>query len=110
MPPTWQSIKAFKYSACLKVPGHTQAGKVLGIIIHITAGAVPGVLVSGHGPFAWGKSGQDAVHNAVVMEEVSMMAFNTLQLNPTCQSIDQVLLDKHYLRKHGSNAYYGQKT
>lgn len=72
--------------------------------------AVPGVLVSGHGPFTWGKSGQDAVHNAVVMEEVSMMAFNTLQLNPTCQSIDQVLLDKHYRRKHGSNAYYGQKT
>lgn len=72
--------------------------------------AVPGVLISGHGPFAWGKNGQDAVHNAVVMEEIAMMAMNTLQLNPSCQSIDQVLLDKHYLRKHGSNAYYGQQN
>lgn len=72
--------------------------------------AVPGVLVSGHGPFAWGGNAHDAVHNAVVLEEVAMMASNTLQLNPNCQEIDQVLLDKHYLRKHGSEAYYGQKS
>lgn len=71
--------------------------------------AIPGVLISGHGPFAWGQTGQDAVHNAVVMEEIAMMAMNTLQLNPTCQPLKQVLLDKHYFRKHGSNAYYGQK-
>ena len=70
--------------------------------------AVPGVLVSGHGPFAWGKDAHDAVHNAVVMEEVAMMAFQTLQLNPSIKGISQTLLDKHYLRKHGSNAYYGQ--
>lgn len=70
--------------------------------------AVPGVLVSGHGPFAWGKDAHDAVHNAVVMEEVAMMALQTLQLNPNCRPIDQGLLDKHYLRKHGTNAYYGQ--
>ena len=70
--------------------------------------AVPGVLVSGHGPFAWGKDAHDAVHNAVVMEEVAMMAFQTLQLNPLIEGISQNLLDKHYLRKHGSNAYYGQ--
>lgn len=70
--------------------------------------AVPGVLVSGHGPFAWGKGGKDAVHNAVVLEELAMMAMNTLQLNTACQSLNQVLLDKHYFRKHGSNAYYGQ--
>ena len=70
--------------------------------------AVPGVLVSGHGPFAWGKNAQDAVHNAVVQEECAMMAFQTLQLTPDCPPIDQVLLDKHYLRKHGKNAYYGQ--
>ena len=70
--------------------------------------AVPGVLVSGHGPFAWGKNAHDAVHNAVVLEEVAMMAFQTLQLTPDCPPIDQVLLDKHYLRKHGKNAYYGQ--
>jgi L-ribulose-5-phosphate 4-epimerase len=70
--------------------------------------AVPGVLVSGHGPFAWGKDAHDAVHNAVVMEEVAMMALQTLRLNPTCRPIAQVLLDKHYLRKHGTDAYYGQ--
>lgn len=70
--------------------------------------AVPGVLVSGHGPFAWGKGGKDAVHNAVVLEELAMMAMNTLQLNTGCQSLNQVLLDRHYFRKHGSNAYYGQ--
>jgi len=75
----------------------------------IDPSAVPGVLVSGHGPFAWGKSAHDAVHNAVVMEEVAMMGLNTLQLNPTCKPLEQVLLDKHYFRKHGSNAYYGQK-
>jgi len=74
----------------------------------IDPAAVPGVLVSGHGPFSWGKDAHDAVHNAVVMEEVAMMALNTLALNPGCQPIEQVLLDKHYLRKHGSNAYYGQ--
>jgi L-ribulose-5-phosphate 4-epimerase len=71
--------------------------------------AVPGVLVSGHGPFAWGKDPHDAVHNAVVMEEVAMMAFQTKQLNPAIKGISQTLLDKHYLRKHGSNAYYGQE-
>jgi L-ribulose-5-phosphate 4-epimerase len=74
----------------------------------IDPAAVPGVLVSGHGPFAWGRDARDAVHNAVVMEEVAMMALQTLQLNPACRPIDQVLLDKHYLRKHGTNAYYGQ--
>ena len=70
--------------------------------------AVPGVLVSGHGPFAWGRNAEDAVHNAVVMEEVAMMALQTLQLNPAAMPIDQMLLDKHYLRKHGTDAYYGQ--
>ena len=74
----------------------------------IDPAAVPGALVSGHGPFAWGKNAHDAVHNAVVQEEVAMMAFQTLQLAPGCPPIDQVLLDKHYLRKHGTNAYYGQ--
>ncbi|MBP2628081.1 MAG: L-ribulose-5-phosphate 4-epimerase [Firmicutes bacterium] len=87
-------------------------GKIIIETFHerfIDPSAVPGVLVSGHGPFAWGKSGQEAVHNAVVMEEVAMMAMNTLQFNPNSQSLEQVLLDKHYFRKHGSNAYYGQK-
>ena len=69
---------------------------------------VPGVLVNNHGPFSWGTSADNAVHNAVVMEEVAKMAFRTLVLNPGTQ-MDQFLLDKHFLRKHGSNAYYGQK-
>jgi L-ribulose-5-phosphate 4-epimerase len=69
---------------------------------------IPGVLVNNHGPFAWGKSAGDAVHNAVVMEEVAKMTFRSLYLNPKT-SMDQTLLDKHYLRKHGKNAYYGQK-
>jgi L-ribulose-5-phosphate 4-epimerase len=69
---------------------------------------VPGVLVHGHGPFAWGKDPANAVHNAVVLEEVAKMAARTSMLNPNAQPISQSLLDRHYLRKHGVNAYYGQ--
>ena len=74
----------------------------------IDSASVPGVLVAGHGPFTWGTSAADAVHNAVVLEECAMMAFHTRMLSPGLPSLDQVLLDKHYLRKHGRNAYYGQ--
>lgn len=74
----------------------------------LDAAALPGVLVAGHGPFTWGMSAADAVHNAVVLEECAMMAFHARMLNPGLSSLDQVLLDKHYLRKHGKNAYYGQ--
>jgi L-ribulose-5-phosphate 4-epimerase len=70
---------------------------------------VPGVLTNNHGPFTWGKDAQEAVHNAVVLEEVAMMAYYTCQLTPGIKAIDQTLLDKHFLRKHGANAYYGQK-
>ena len=69
--------------------------------------ATPGVLVKNHGPFVWGKNGHDAVHNAAVLEEVAMMAFHTYALGNT-NAIESYLLDKHYLRKHGKNAYYGQ--
>ena len=68
---------------------------------------VPGVLVNNHGPFSWGKDADDAVHNAVVMEEVAKMTFRSLVLNPETE-MDQILLDKHFLRKHGKDAYYGQ--
>ncbi|MEW9052835.1 MAG: L-ribulose-5-phosphate 4-epimerase [Neobacillus sp.] len=71
--------------------------------------AMPGVLVFNHAPFCWGKNADQAVHNAVVLEEVAKMALHTFQLNPNIQPIQQFLLDKHYLRKHGANAYYGQK-
>lgn len=70
---------------------------------------VPGVLVNNHGPFCWGKNASEAVHNSVVLEEVAMMALNTRTLTPEIGPINQVLLDKHFLRKHGANAYYGQK-
>ncbi len=69
--------------------------------------AVPGVIINNHGPFSWGKDANNAVHNAKVMEEVAKMAYTSLQLNPNAE-IDQFLLDKHYNRKHGKNAYYGQ--
>jgi len=70
---------------------------------------VPGVLVKSHGPFNWGKDPHEAVHNAVVMEEVARMAFHTIMLSSGISPMDQALLDKHFLRKHGPGAYYGQK-
>jgi L-ribulose-5-phosphate 4-epimerase len=68
---------------------------------------LPGVLVNNHGPFSWGTDAANAVHNAVVLEEVAKMAFRTLILNPEA-TMEQVLLDRHFLRKHGKDAYYGQ--
>ena len=70
--------------------------------------AVPGIVVKNHGPFAWGKSPANAVYNAVVMEKVAEMDLKTLSLNPNAE-MKQYVLDKHYMRKHGPNAYYGQK-
>lgn len=70
--------------------------------------AVPAILCANHGPFAWGKDAKDAVHNAVVLEEVAKMAFRTELLNSDARPAPQVLQDKHYYRKHGENAYYGQ--
>ncbi len=70
--------------------------------------AVPGVLCTNHGPFTWGKDGHEAVHNAVVLEEVSKMAFRTEIINKDVKPAPQNIQDKHYFRKHGANAYYGQ--
>ena len=70
--------------------------------------SVPGILVKNHGPFTWGKDAANSVYHAVVMERVAEMALKTLNLNPE-SSIAQYVLDKHYMRKHGPNAYYGQK-
>ena len=71
---------------------------------------IPGVLVEDHAPFSWGKDAHEAVHNAVVMEEVAKMAFNTNVLSDGANNdVNQYLLDKHFMRKHGANAYYGQK-
>lgn len=71
---------------------------------------IPAVLVHSHGPFAWGTDPMNAVHNAVVLEELAFMAFHAEALSPNISPMQQELLDKHYLRKHGKNAYYGQKT
>jgi len=84
-----------------------------GLVIIETLGSgkpmeVPGVLVSQHAPFAWGKSADEAVHNAVVLEEVARMALFTVMLAPNHTPVPDYLLDKHYLRKHGADAYYGQ--
>lgn len=69
---------------------------------------VPAVLVHSHGPFAWGPDAETAVHNAVVLEEIAYMGIFSRQLTPQLPNMQQELLDKHYLRKHGKNAYYGQ--
>lgn len=75
----------------------------------INPGYMPAVIVNCHGPFTWGKNPAEAVHYSVILEEVAKMAQNSLVLNPGLKQISQTLLDKHYLRKHGKNAYYGQK-
>jgi len=75
---------------------------------NIDPNQVPGALVHSHAPFTWGKDPQGAVHNAVVLEEIAKMALQTYQLNLQTPDMDKALLDKHYLRKHGSKAYYGQ--
>jgi len=76
---------------------------------NIAAARVPAVLVNSHGPFAWGTDPANAVHNAVVLEELAFMALHTEQLSPNVSVMQQELMDKHYLRKHGANAYYGQR-
>lgn len=76
---------------------------------NISPEEVPAVLVRNHGPFAWGKDAAEAVYHAAVLEEVAAMNLHTLSLDPNVSAMPRTLLDKHYLRKHGENAYYGQK-
>ena len=71
---------------------------------------VPGCVCKNHGPFTWGKNGNEAVHNAVVVEEVAKMAYLTRQINPDAGETPQYMQDKHFMRKHGPNAYYGQAS
>lgn len=75
---------------------------------NISPDAIPGVLVNDHGPFTWGTSAENAVHNSVVLENIAEMTYHSLQLTSEAIQMDQALLDKHYLRKHGKDAYYGQ--
>ncbi len=69
---------------------------------------IPGIVVKNHGPFAWGADPSKAVYNGVVLEKIAEMAYRTLTLNPLASRAPQYLLDKHYYRKHGVGAYYGQ--
>ena len=71
---------------------------------------MPAVLVAGHAPFCWGSSAAEAAHVAWMLEEVAQMAFATFALDPAAQPLPEALRDKHFLRKHGASAYYGQKT
>ncbi len=87
----------------------TETGKVIAeLFTPDTINELPGVLVHSHGPFTWGKTAEKSVENAIILEEVAMMAWHTLTLNSDA-SFQQALLDKHFLRKHGKNAYYGQE-
>ncbi|HWB84298.1 MAG TPA: L-ribulose-5-phosphate 4-epimerase [Bryobacteraceae bacterium] len=70
----------------------------------------PAVLVAGHAPFCWGKTPAEAAHNAIVLEEVALIAYQTMVINAAAQPISQAMHDKHFLRKHGPGAYYGQKA
>ena len=88
--------------------------KNTGLVIVETLGErdameVPGIVVKNHGPFTWGTSPANAVYNAVVLDKVAEMAHHTMTLNPSVKPAPQYLLDKHYFRKHGDNAYYGQE-
>jgi len=86
-----------------------ETGKlIVETFLDIEPSSIPACLVNSHGPFTWGNSPADAVHNAIVLEEVAKMAYHTSMIQNT-QSIDPYLLDKHFLRKHGKDAYYGQK-
>ena len=93
-----------------EIQGHyeKETGKVIvETFSKINPNDIPAVLVNSHGPFTWGKNANDSVENAIILEEVAYMAYNTLLLNPKV-AFQQELWDKHYLRKHGINAYYGQ--
>lgn len=82
---------------------------IIETVIREAVDATPGVLVHSHGPFTWGNNTDEAVHNAVILEDLAFMAFHTEALNPSVQPIGKDLMNKHYLRKHGKDAYYGQK-
>jgi len=86
-----------------------ETGRVIAeLFTQDTISQIPGVLVNSHGPFSWGKDAMESVKNAVILEEVAMMAWHTIMLNSDV-NFQNELLDKHYQRKHGENAYYGQK-
>jgi L-ribulose-5-phosphate 4-epimerase len=82
---------------------------IIETFIGINPDYMPGVLVHSHGPFTWGKDAMEAVHNSAVLDELAMMSWHNNMIDPTLPQMQQELLDKHYLRKHGPDSYYGQK-
>lgn len=88
---------------------HETGSVIIEAFTHKDPNAVPAVLVKNHGPFTWGSNAEEAVYHAVVLEEIAFMNYHAKMLAPDCGTIQQALLDKHYLRKHGKSAYYGQK-
>ncbi|HLN55591.1 MAG TPA: L-ribulose-5-phosphate 4-epimerase [Bacteroidales bacterium] len=93
----------------IKTQYELNTGKVIaGTFLNLDPMAVPSVLIHSHGPFCWGEDPEKAVYNAIALEEIARMAFNTVMLGRT-EPVEQELLDKHFKRKHGSDAYYGQK-
>ena len=94
----------------INVEYETNTGKVIVERFYgLDADAIPAALVHSHGPFVWGKDAADAVHNAVVLEEIAFIAWHNIMMDTEIKPMQKALLDKHYLRKHGPNAYYGQK-
>jgi len=87
-----------------------ETGNVIVEAVKNNPGDIPAVLVKNHGPFTWGKDAREAVHNAVVLEEIAKMFVITKMINPAAEPMEQALLDRHFLRKHGKDAYYGQGT
>lgn len=84
------------------------SGKIVNKQSELDPVAIPGVLVAGHAPFTWGPTAKKAVENAIALEQIALMAMNTRLINPKAETVPQYVLDKHYFRKHGANAYYGQ--
>ncbi|MBP9643058.1 MAG: L-ribulose-5-phosphate 4-epimerase [Budvicia sp.] len=120
--PAWGTTHADYFYGAVPCTRRMTANEIAGEYEHLTGEViietfvkrnidpmqVPAVLVNSHGPFAWGKDAADAVHNAVVLEECAYMGIFSRQLTPNLGDMQQELLDKHYLRKHGAGAYYGQ--
>ena len=103
-----EKLKEEVYKANMDLPKYGLVTFTWGNVSGIDYEAVPAVLCKNHGPFAWGKDAHEAVHNAVVLEEVAKMASRCELINPQVKPAPQDLQDKHYFRKHGANAYYGQ--
>ena len=106
--------RAFERGKCVRAVVSDISDKCLAKARETLAGRdaceVPAVLVKNHGPFAWGKDAAQAVYNATVLEQVARMALLTEQIRPDVRPADGYLMDKHYFRKHGANAYYGQNN